>query len=343
MSIDILNERLAKGEISEEEYTRLKGIINKTDEQEISAATTNTSSIGEQTTQEGDTAASSKTGEDLYYGQHIAAGFGRRAAAMVCDFFILVPIVSILQFLLIGIEPADPANASDTEALGNLLGFTVSILYTLPFWLGRQATPGKMAVSLKIVDAKTGEFPSVGQCIGRYFGYVLSAIPLGLGYLWVAFDKHKQGWHDKLSGTAVVHARSGTENTALRVGSIIGGSIAAIFLVGVIVSMGATNSMNNPAQQAGASSLPHGRLVSLDKQQDGFFSTPKVVATIQNTGASGEIYIWVNPESSYKDVECLRALYFESGERRKISISCAPLISDGGAFHMSPVNPKAAR
>jgi uncharacterized RDD family membrane protein YckC len=40
--------------------------------------------------------------------------------------------------------------------------------------------------------------------VGRYFAYFLSTIPLGLGLIWVAFDKRKQGWHDKLAGTVVI-------------------------------------------------------------------------------------------------------------------------------------------
>jgi uncharacterized RDD family membrane protein YckC len=28
--------------------------------------------------------------------------------------------------------------------------------------------------------------------------------PMCLGFLWIAFDKRKQGWHDKLAGTVVV-------------------------------------------------------------------------------------------------------------------------------------------
>ena len=72
------------------------------------------------------------------------------------------------------------------------------------FWAKKQATPGKMAVSAKIVDAKTGGKPSTKQCVGRYFAYILSFIPFGLGFLWVAFDPKKQSWHDKLAGTVVV-------------------------------------------------------------------------------------------------------------------------------------------
>ncbi len=64
-----------------------------------------------------------------------------------------------------------------------------------------------MAIRAKVVDAKTGGVPSVGQCIGRYFAYILSAIPLCLGYIWVAFDPKKQAWHDKLAETVVVRPK----------------------------------------------------------------------------------------------------------------------------------------
>ena len=85
-----------------------------------------------------------------------------------------------------------------------LLSYVFPPVAVIWFWLKKQATPGKMAVSAKIVDAKTGNAISVGQAIGRYFAYILSIIPLGLGFLWVAFDSKKQGWHDKLAGTVVI-------------------------------------------------------------------------------------------------------------------------------------------
>ncbi len=34
--------------------------------------------------------------------------------------------------------------------------------------------------------------------------YILCLLPLGLGFVWAAFDPKKQGRHDKLAGTAVV-------------------------------------------------------------------------------------------------------------------------------------------
>lgn len=76
------------------------------------------------------------------------------------------------------------------------------------FWVSKQATPGKMAVSAKIVDAKTGNAASTGQLIGRYLAYYVSLLPFCLGLIWVAFDKRKQGWHDKLAGTVVVRKKN---------------------------------------------------------------------------------------------------------------------------------------
>jgi uncharacterized RDD family membrane protein YckC len=76
----------------------------------------------------------------------------------------------------------------------------------------KQATPGKMAMSLRVVDAVSGKKPSTGKLVGRYLAYYLSTIGLFLGFLWVAFDPKKQGWHDKLAGTVVVRpAKHGPE------------------------------------------------------------------------------------------------------------------------------------
>ncbi len=72
------------------------------------------------------------------------------------------------------------------------------------FWIYKSATPGKMIMRTKIVDAKTGGAPQAFKFIVRYVGYFISFLPLGLGFLWAAFDKQKRGWHDLMAGTIVV-------------------------------------------------------------------------------------------------------------------------------------------
>jgi uncharacterized RDD family membrane protein YckC len=88
-----------------------------------------------------------------------------------------------------------------------LISWGLPAVAVILFWLKKQATPGKMIVSARVVDAVTGRTMSPGQSIGRYLGYFVSALPLGLGLLWVAWDPKKQGWHDKLAGTVVVRAK----------------------------------------------------------------------------------------------------------------------------------------
>ncbi|EOG2909749.1 RDD family protein [Salmonella enterica] len=84
------------------------------------------------------------------------------------------------------------------------INWIVPAVLTVILWRGFQATPGKMALRLRVLDAESGCPASTGQYIGRYLGYFVSTVPLGLGFFWIAFDRRKQGWHDKLAGTVVV-------------------------------------------------------------------------------------------------------------------------------------------
>lgn len=136
------------------------------------------------------------------------AGFWIRVWASILDTilmsFITVPV-------LVSVYGSD--YWIDEQFINGWMDFIFS--YLLPaiivivFWIYKGATPGKMAISAKIVDAETGAMPTPGQCIGRYLAYCISMLPLGLGLIWVAFDKRKQGWHDKLAGTVVVRDKSG--------------------------------------------------------------------------------------------------------------------------------------
>jgi uncharacterized RDD family membrane protein YckC len=93
---------------------------------------------------------------------------------------------------------------SAVTALGDIRVQIGIIVATILFWRFRGATPGKMLVKAKIVRASDLGSPSTGRLIGRFFAYFISIIPVFLGFLWIAFDKRKQGWHDKIAGTVVV-------------------------------------------------------------------------------------------------------------------------------------------
>ena len=96
--------------------------------------------------------------------------------------------------------------SSGTES-SSILILLILAVYNLAFWIWKSATPGKMMMRLVIVDARTGETPTMRQYFGRFFSYFLSAIPLLLGFLWIGFDQRKKGFHDKLANTAVVRSK----------------------------------------------------------------------------------------------------------------------------------------
>ncbi|MDA8024332.1 MAG: RDD family protein [Gammaproteobacteria bacterium] len=131
------------------------------------------------------------------------AGFWIRVAAYIADQIILGIMLFLFAFVLgLWAYSIFPEHLADSFSI--IVGALSYPLFVILFWVYRQATPGKMAVNLKIVDAGSGGKPSTGQCIGRYFAYIPSFVFLGLGFLWIAFDDRKQGWHDKLAGTVVI-------------------------------------------------------------------------------------------------------------------------------------------
>jgi uncharacterized RDD family membrane protein YckC len=68
---------------------------------------------------------------------------------------------------------------------------------------GNQATFGKMACGLVVADTD-GNRIGFGRATGRNFAKILSAIPLGLGYVMVAWTREKRGLHDFVAGTVVL-------------------------------------------------------------------------------------------------------------------------------------------
>lgn len=73
-------------------------------------------------------------------------------------------------------------------------------------WVVYTATPGKLLFRLSIFDEKTGQNLSPQQAIIRYLVSLVSFAVLLIGIIWIAFDKKKQGLHDKIAKTVVVKA-----------------------------------------------------------------------------------------------------------------------------------------
>ena len=131
------------------------------------------------------------------------AGFWARAAALVIDALIVVVILVPLMIVVFGMREV----SLDPQAHSwDLLIFGAIGAAAIVFWRYCGATPGKLALGMKIVDASTGQPPTTARLLVRFLAYIVSALPLYLGFLWVAIDRRKQGWHDKIAGTIVINA-----------------------------------------------------------------------------------------------------------------------------------------
>ena len=133
-------------------------------------------------------------------------GFWPRVGAALIDTVLVLVIVAPVLTKIYGVEYW----LSDAWVKGPadvLLNWVLPAVAIVLFWIYRQATPGKIAIGARIVDASTGGKPTTRQLVIRYLGYYVSTLPLCLGLIWVAFDPRKQGWHDKLAGTVVVRSK----------------------------------------------------------------------------------------------------------------------------------------
>jgi predicted Zn finger-like uncharacterized protein len=136
------------------------------------------------------------------------AGFWKRFVASMIDQVSLMAgglIFGVLAGLVYGLCGGAKEGA---EPLGHIIGITIGWLYfALLESSPRQATLGKMALGIKVTDL-SGDGISFGRATGRYFGKIVSALTLLVGYLMAGVTRKKQGLHDIVAGCLVVNARA---------------------------------------------------------------------------------------------------------------------------------------
>ena len=136
------------------------------------------------------------------------AGFWIRVAASTIDFILVTVVNASITFAFgLGFTPAsDPASPLFFLPIiaSSFIGFALQVGYAT-FFIGKYgATPGKMACGLKVVRPDGGAV-SYLRAFGRFFGKMLSGLVFCIGYIMVAFDEEKQGLHDRICDTRVVH------------------------------------------------------------------------------------------------------------------------------------------
>ncbi|HEX7338470.1 MAG TPA: RDD family protein [Rhodanobacteraceae bacterium] len=135
------------------------------------------------------------------------AGFWRRVAAYLIDYAIVLAGIFVLGFLL-GLTVA-----LATGHVWHAPRLFWDVVTLVAFWLyfalfeasPKQATPGKLALGLRVTGAG-GRRIDFGQATGRFYGRILCGLTLGIGYLMAGWTARKQALHDKLADCCVVRA-----------------------------------------------------------------------------------------------------------------------------------------
>lgn len=135
-------------------------------------------------------------------------GFGRRLAATLID-AVFVWVMGLLLGTAVGVaglllDMFTPNRPAPLDALIVASGLVFSVAYFVAAWARSGQTIGKMFLGIKVVGSD-GAPLSWGAAVLRYIGYIVNALVLSLGFLWIVFDAKRQGWHDKIARSYVVY------------------------------------------------------------------------------------------------------------------------------------------
>jgi uncharacterized RDD family membrane protein YckC len=129
--------------------------------------------------------------------------------AFIIDFF----ITSFINWIIFSLLVIDYTEAGrEVLKLSSILALYTHPVVIITNWLyyailessqNFQATIGKKLVRIKVVNLNEQKV-SFWRATGRFFAKIISAIPLGIGFVFIGFNKHRQGWHDNLAGTYVL-------------------------------------------------------------------------------------------------------------------------------------------
>jgi uncharacterized RDD family membrane protein YckC len=119
----------------------------------------------------------------------------------------IVSIFSLDRLLpsIFGPRGVDAVRIAGSSVLASL----IACVYWIFGWTFLGGTVGKIVMGLRVVGPG-GSHLGFWRSLRRVIGYFISALALGLGFLWVIVNKRHHSWADKLAGTSVVyvwHAR----------------------------------------------------------------------------------------------------------------------------------------
>lgn len=129
-------------------------------------------------------------------------GLPRRIGAILYDTLLVSAVLFLVTIPFIAMRRGEAVEPNDFLYQLSLL--VVTYAFFVGFWTSKGRTLGMQSWGLQL-EAADQRRATLGQATIRFFAAILSWAALGLGFLWQLWDKDKLTWHDRLSGTRLVH------------------------------------------------------------------------------------------------------------------------------------------
>jgi len=132
------------------------------------------------------------------------AGFLKRILALVYDSLLIAAIVLVLSLLLVFINGGYPESGSFLSFIQFFILVVTGPIFYSYFWIvNKGQTTGMQAWKIKLVTMDETEL-NIKKTMLRCLISTISFAFIGLGYLWILYDKDDLSWSDILTKTKVI-------------------------------------------------------------------------------------------------------------------------------------------
>ena len=130
-------------------------------------------------------------------------GLMRRIAAMLYDALLLFAVLMLVGTPFVVLRGGEAVPPHTDPFFRLTLAFAIYIFF-VGFWSRSGRTLGMQSWGLQLENIDGGK-PTFATASVRFLAAILSWAPCGLGFLWQLWDKDSLAWHDRISGTRLVH------------------------------------------------------------------------------------------------------------------------------------------
>lgn len=130
-------------------------------------------------------------------------GLLRRLAAIAYDALLVAALLFLATIPFIALRGGEAVEIGENATYRAVLVLVIYGFF-VGFWIGPGRTLGMQSWGLQL-ESMDGERVTLAAASLRFVAALLSWAVVGLGFLWQLWDRDRLTWHDRISGTRIVH------------------------------------------------------------------------------------------------------------------------------------------